>query len=128
MTHPSYEAVRKVLRENGPMTAVEVWQMLRSERKADVSSILSRMRSLVVKQVYIRNYVYHVDGAGRRYPRAVYALGNRRCAKKPKPVGETERSRQRRMRERERRQHVRDVVSRVPNSVFNLQMVTCHEQ
>jgi len=51
-----------------------------------ISAVLSRMNKCcprVGKQIHITHYVYDAEGA-RRYPRAVYALGDGVDAKKPK--------------------------------------------
>jgi hypothetical protein len=121
--NPSYEAIRQVLKEFGPMTSSEVQAVLHGARLADVSSILSRMRRLARKQVYIKEWVYESDAGGRHYPRAVYALGNRRCAPKPSPKTECQRSRDRRVRERVRKEVTKVIIHRVPNSVFALSQV-----
>jgi hypothetical protein len=51
-----------------------------------ISAIVSRMNKRcprVGKQIHIKHYVYDAEGA-KRYPRAVYALGDGVDAKKPK--------------------------------------------
>lgn len=51
-----------------------------------ISAIVSRMNKRCPragKQIHITHYVYDAEGA-RRYPRAVYALGDGVDAKKPK--------------------------------------------
>lgn len=81
---PTYAMVRDVLEHCGPMTAHEVARFLGIKDYHAVSSILSALRVRVAKQqVYIQSYSY--DGVGRYYPRAVYALGAKRDAKKPLP-------------------------------------------
>ena len=121
--NPTYEGIRHVLKEFGPMTSSEVHAVLRGTRFCDVSSILSRMRKLAVKQVYILKWTYESDAGGRRYPRAVYALGKRPCAPKPAPMPEIQRNRERRARARVRRQEAKTMITRVPNSVFALSQV-----
>ena len=69
----------KALRDIGPMTM----QDLASETKTtprNVSRALVALRdskSGFGKRVYIKNWTYYQEGQGKRYPRAIYALGNK---------------------------------------------------
>lgn len=52
-----------------------------------IAAVISRMNKTnprVGKQIHVSHYVYDAEGA-RRYPRAVYAIGDGVDAKKPKP-------------------------------------------
>lgn len=80
------DAILKILKENGPMTRAELCKHLQ-QHDQHISSVVARMRrgsKTIPKRLHISNYVYDDEGA-RRYPRAVYALGNYPCAKSPGP-------------------------------------------
>jgi hypothetical protein len=73
------------LKELGPMTSFEIAQSL-GLTKSDISGVLSRLHKTgarTPRRVYKLNYVYDAEDS-RRYPRAVYALGNKLDAAKPK--------------------------------------------
>lgn len=75
-----------VLDEQGPMSRAEIAKALGMERTA-VSAIITRMRmptKKFPKRIYVMSYVYEADGL-RYYPRAVYALGDKKDARKPRP-------------------------------------------
>lgn len=61
-----------------------------------VASFLTAMRSVTVKHVHIESWT--MEGHGRRYPRPVYAIGNKRDASKPKPITASERMKRYRQR------------------------------
>jgi hypothetical protein len=78
-------AITSVLTELGPMTRNEIEAAL-PEGKVCISSVLSRMNRKTPqsgKRVYIKAYVYDAVDL-KRYPRAVYALGDKKDAVKPK--------------------------------------------
>lgn len=114
----NYAAVRAVLRENGPMTCAEVVSFFPAIHKRHIASMLWRMRMLVIKRVYIKEWVYESPFGGRWYPRAVFALGNRKCAPKPPPKSNKERLAKRR--ERKRQPLVSPAHTQLVNSVFSL--------
>ncbi len=114
----SYVTVREVLEENGPMTCVEIVSFFPGARKQDVASILWRMRRLVKKRVYIKDWTYESPFGGRWYPRAVFALGNRKCA--PKPPRKSNKERLAKRRERKRQPLVDPSHTQLVNSVFSI--------
>ena len=99
------------LKEIGPMTRTEICDAIEMDRMS-VSAVITRMnRELPTKpkRVYILKYIETHEDA-KRYPRAVYALGNREDAKKPP-----------RDRKENRRRYIKKIVAtRIQNSVFNL--------
>ena len=79
------DAILSLLAENGTMTRAEICEAMNLDRMY-CSSVLSRLnRNLKTrgKRIHIVAYVHDHDGS-RPYPRAVYALGNGKDAKKPK--------------------------------------------
>ena len=73
------------LSEFGPMTSYEIGQSL-GMTKSEISGVLSRLHRggpRVARRVYITHYVYDAESS-RRYPRAVYKLGDMDDAPKPK--------------------------------------------
>jgi hypothetical protein len=104
----------KILRmfaEHGEMTRKEVCDAIGLDRMY-ISSILTRLNKAgktLPKRIHVVRYVYDEEGA-RRYPRAVYALGDLPDAKKPKS---DPKENQKRYREGLRRRMT-------GNSVFNL--------
>lgn len=108
-------AVQKILeaiQTCGPMTRTELCQYIKADRSstAAVISRLSKPGRITPKRLYITSYVYDQEGE-RRYPRAVYDLGDKPDAKKPKAdkLGVKRRYVQRRK------------IKYATNSVFNLQ-------
>lgn len=81
----SSTAVLEALRQCGEMTRAEL-DVATGIDKSQLSPIVSRMNKnapRVGKQIYITRWVYDAEG-GRRYPRAVYAIGAGIDAPKPK--------------------------------------------
>ena len=79
------QQIETTLKDLGPMTSAEICQELGLE-KGDLSSIISRMcrpHKQNPRRLYITAYVYEHETHERRYPRAVYALGDE--PNKPKP-------------------------------------------
>lgn len=79
------EKMLNTLRDLGPMTCAELCRYLELD-KQKVGSILSRLKKSgpqSYQRVYIKEYVYDAEGL-RRYPRAVFALGDEKHARKPK--------------------------------------------
>lgn len=107
----TYENVRSVLRECGPMTMHEVAKFFPGVPYCNVGSAISKMRiRMATQQVYIHSWTR--EGVGRKYLRAVYALGNKKDAKKPPVISDQERKQA--WREKKR-------VPQLPvNSVFQL--------
>ena len=105
----SYAAVRQILQQCGPLTMHEVAAHFPDVPYQDVGSILHKMhKGLAKQQVYIVRWTYY--GIGRRYPRAVYALGCEPDAAKPVLESNAERL----MRQREKKKYIK----RIANSVW----------
>lgn len=108
------QKITDVLQELGPMTRIDICTELGIDRM-NVSAVITRMAKptpTMPKRVYISHYIHDVEGA-RNYPRAVYALGDKDDAKKPK------RDRQKLL-ESKRRYKDRIRKLNTMNSVFNL--------
>lgn len=86
MTRPRGEIVNQVLKaleEDGPLTRQEICDRIGLDRLY-VSAVVTRMTKATPrkpKRIYIQGYVFDADGQ-RRYPRAVYALGDKPDAKR----------------------------------------------
>ena len=106
---PSFANIRGVLECCGPLTMREAASFFPDVDYRRISCFLTAMRLTVVhKQVYIQSWT--MDGIGRRYPRPVYALGNKPDARKPKHITASERGRKYRARMKP--------PPSAPNSVF----------
>ena len=87
----SRENVRSVLHECGPMTMREVARFFPDVPYQNVGSAISAMRKRVAeRQIHI--HAWTREGIGRKYLRAVYALGKKRDARKPPVISDKERS------------------------------------
>ena len=78
-------AIEIVLSQQGPMTRSQIEDEL-GVGKNQVSAVLTRMRrrdKSGVKRIHIKSWAHEHEG-GRRYPRAVYAIGDKPCKQKPK--------------------------------------------
>lgn len=90
MTRPWGETTRRILallNEIGPMTRSEVCQHLGLDRN-EGAAIMSRLaqptkRPVGPKRIYVAAWTYDTESQ-RRYPRAVYDVGCKPDAKKPK--------------------------------------------
>lgn len=105
------EQIMKLLEELGPLTRSEVCEHLGVERGA-AAAILTRLckeTPMRPKRAHIAGYTYDTEGL-RRYPRALYAAGNRPDKKKPKSQPSENRKRY--------RQKLRKQMTM--NSVFNM--------
>lgn len=74
------------LAELGPMTAAELCSAVgrTHAQGANAVSLLAKPSKQLPKRAYVYSYTF--DGIGeRRYPRAVYAIGDKRDNPKPKP-------------------------------------------
>ena len=86
----NWENVKSVLGQCGPMTMREVARFFPDHPYPNVSSLISAMRLKVkTKQIYI--YSWTREGIGRKYLRAVYAVGDKRDARKPPVISDYER-------------------------------------
>lgn len=101
----------RMLQDEGPMTRAEICKRL-ERPKEEVAAVVSRLnkRSPVAgKRIYVKEYVYDMEGE-RTYPRALYALGDKPNARRPKSDPK----------EIKRRYWVRSQLKLKANSVFNL--------
>ena len=77
--------ILKALADYGPMTRVEMEAAIKVH-KDQLSPIVSRMNKRTPKKgkrIHIEAWTYDAEG-GRRYPRAIYTLGDAPDATKPK--------------------------------------------
>lgn len=103
--------ILQALKDYGPMTRIEICDVLHTTRKS-VSAVMTRLNKTgpaSPKRIYVKAYVHDHEGQ-RRYPRAVYDLGDKPDAKPPgaDPVGAR------------KRYHQRKKMLNTANSVFNL--------
>jgi len=80
------QQIEQTLSELGALTGAELCQEL-GVTKSDLSSIVSRMckpSKTLPKRIYVTGYTFEHETHGRRYPRAVYALGDQENKPKPK--------------------------------------------
>lgn len=86
MSGPSTDLILRKLEEEGPMTRAEICQAtgLGHDYTSAIISRLARPTATLPKRIYVASYVFDAEGK-RRYPRAVYAIGDKRDARKPKP-------------------------------------------
>lgn len=78
--------IMQMLDEDGPMTRAEICKRL-GRPKDEIAAIVSRLnkRSPVAgKRIYVKSYRFVTDDE-RRYPRAVYAVGDKPDRKRPEP-------------------------------------------
>ena len=80
-------ALLKVFEEHGPLTRAEASAILGEDRLvcSAVISRLSKKQKVLPKRLYVYDYVYQDDVNDRYFPRARYAIGDKRNASKPKP-------------------------------------------
>ena len=105
------ERILEALKEFGPMTRSEIDDVLNLDKRNTGKCINGCMKESPrkSKRIYIVNWVYDHCGS-RRYPRAVYALGNEKDKEKPKRDNKAV---QKKYRDKKRR-------LLTTNSVFNL--------
>lgn len=105
--------IMQILEDQGPSTREEICRAL-GEHRMIIGAIVGRMAKRTPqsgKRLYISGWTYDCEGQ-RRYPRAIYAIGDKPNATKPKSdVKENSR----RYRESVRKKFT-------ANSVFNLGM------
>lgn len=106
----SYENVRSVLLHSGPMTMREVASFFPNAHYTAVASVITAQRTRkATKRIFIQEWTR--EGIGRKYLRAVYALGDRPDAIKPPRMTNAQWLRESRARRR---------IPKVANSVFAL--------
>jgi hypothetical protein len=79
--------IEKALCELGAMTGAELCQELGVE-KPELSAVVSRMAKAsktIPKRLYVVGYTFEHETHDKRYPRAIYALGDLPDKPKPKP-------------------------------------------
>ena len=97
----------------GPMTRDELCNALDVDRM-NISAVVSRLvrpPKNAPRRVHISGYT-HDSETGRRYPRAIYAVGDKPDAKKP--------NRQANLRDNRKRSDKRRAAHNTMNFVFNL--------
>lgn len=80
------EQITQALTECGPMTRADLCRHIQRER-TEIASVVSRMSRAgitIPKRLHVTQYVFDQEGE-RRYPRAVYAIGDHPDAKPPGP-------------------------------------------
>jgi len=106
------QQIEQTLSDLGSMTGAEICQEL-GVTKSDLSSIISRMRKAsktLPKRLYVSGYTFEHETHDKRYPRAIYALGD--LPDKPKPKSNR--------RETVKRYNTNKRKRLTGNSVFNL--------
>lgn len=79
------DAILRLLAEYGPMTRAEIDRELPGYRNlSSLVSLLTSERPANPRRAHICGWVWDTEGM-REYPRAVYALGDKPNAKRPKP-------------------------------------------
>ena len=105
------QKIIQILKENGPMTLAEITKELGYARDY-VSAVVYRMSKKLAKtpkRLYIKGYTYDMEGQ-RRYPRAIFDLGDKEDARKPKSD----------IKENKRRYRAKQHKINKMNFVFNL--------
>jgi len=106
------QQIEKALSDLGAMTGAELCQELGVE-KSELSAVVSRMAKpskTLPKRIYVVGYTFEHETHDRRYPRAIYALGD--LENKPKPKSNRK--------EVVRRYNANKRKRLTGNSVFNL--------
>jgi|TARA_R110000823_G_scaffold302684_1_gene423937 hypothetical protein len=80
------EEMLKALAELGPMTSVEICHNIGTTKQKSGAILGRLMRAGVTKpkRIYICGWTHDAEGA-RRYPRAIYALGDKKDKPAPRP-------------------------------------------
>lgn len=79
------EKILKAIEEEGPMTRSEIEQAI-NYPKSDTGAVVSRLSrpgKTIPKRLYIQGWTDDSEN-GRRYPRAIYALGDMPNKTKPR--------------------------------------------
>lgn len=85
------QRILRMLAELGPMTRLEICRELEPNAQ-NISSLVSallREQPCNPRRVHISGWICEIEG-GRRYPRAIYALGDKPDAKRPRPMKRAE--------------------------------------
>ena len=95
----SRAAIRETLASVGPMTASELVLFFPAARPNNVSAQIFNMRRTLTPQIHICAWTRD-DGIGKAYLRAVYDIGDKPDARKPRRWGQAESMRRSRARRR----------------------------
>jgi hypothetical protein len=85
------QRILRMLDELGPMTRLEICRELEPNAQ-NISSLVSallREQPRNPRRIHISGWTFEIEGE-RHYPRAIYALGDRPDAKRPRPLSRTE--------------------------------------
>ena len=80
------ESILKALADHGPTSAADLYEILSIGARFMSKTLfqMGRKSPKFPRQVYVQDWAYDTnEGTARRYPRAVYALGDKRNANKP---------------------------------------------
>jgi tRNA G37 N-methylase Trm5 len=107
------------LRDFGPATTAELCRHIPHNRHTITSALelLRKNRPVKPRCIHIHAYT-HDDEIKQRYPRAIYAFGNKPDAKRPPPENGTTRTKRWRDQQVVRTRDSKRVAT-VPSSVFN---------
>lgn len=105
----SHAAMRELLASVGPLTTTEAAEFFPDSSMRNVSAVMSTMRTGVRKQVYIVAWTRD-NGHGKEYLRAVYALGDKPDARKPRRISNAESC---------KRWKAKRAIPKVANSIWN---------
>lgn len=106
----SHAAVLDVLAAVGPLTSREIAEFFPGSTYENVSAVVSTLRNLATPRVYICAWTRD-NGHGKQYLRAVYAVGDKPEARKPRPLNNRERCARRRAKQR-------PAAAGIPNSIW----------
>lgn len=85
----THDNVRDLLADVGPLTSRELSEFFPDATQWNVSSALSSMRRARHKRVYIKEWRRSLEDA-REHIRAVYALGSKPDARRPRSITNAE--------------------------------------
>jgi hypothetical protein len=74
----------KTIEAYGPMTQAELLEILGGSKGTvyKITTNLTKPSKTISKRLYVKTYVFDQEGQ-KRYPRPVFAIGNKPCAEKP---------------------------------------------
>lgn len=105
----SHASMRELLATVGPLTTAEAAAFFPGSSAQNVAAVLSTMRTGAHKQVYIAEWTRD-NGHGKEYLRAVYALGDKPDARKPRRISNAESC---------KRWKAKRAIPKVANSIWN---------
>lgn len=116
------QAVTEALERDGPMTTAMVSAVI-GEGRTKIGSVLSRMNrnnKTLGRRVYIESWTTEEEGSGKMYPRAVYALGDKKNAPRPPKMSCSERTKRWRNAKRQRVSSVFDLAIPIKQRESNI--------